>query len=473
MHTSLHRRQVLRGLAGVSVLPFLPTPSRAEGSRPNVLFIAIDDLNDWSGILGGHPQAKTPHLDALAARGRSFTQAHAAAPACNPSRTAVLTGVAPYRSGVYSNDAAWWEALGDVATLPALFRTHGYRTLGAGKVFHFGDPGAWDEHLGDTCVRMSVDEGGRPKPADAGSVGELHWGPSRSNDEGIHPDERVAAWVARQLSRPGDAPFFLACGFHKPHLPWFTPKRFFDAIDLPSVKVPDVPKDEMDDIPKVGVRLAHLDVHKEVVKSDQWQAAVRGYLAALSFTDDMLGRVIAALDASPARDNTLVVLWSDHGWSLGEKFHWKKFALWEECTRVPFVIAGPGISPGESGRVVGLLDIYPTLAQLCGLPRHARVDGRDLRPLLDDPHAPWPYPCITSQSAGNHAVRTQRWRYIRYHDGGEELYDHQVDPGEHTNLAGRADLSSVLGELRAMLPVSPAPESADVTTEKCRPVSPR
>ena len=463
MSVSLSRRHVLAGLAAAGLVP------SAQGGRPpNVLWISIDDLNDWTGVLGGHPQASTPHLDALAARGRSFSQAHCNAPACNPSRTATLTGVAPHRSGVYSNQAAWWEPLGDVPTLPTLLRSVGYRTLGAGKIFHFGARDVWDAYMGDPCDKLHTATSGHPSKSKGRRVDGMGWGPARSKRDKGHPDRKIADWVSAQLAAPQREPFFLAAGFMKPHLPWWAPKAFYDAHPLKDVVLPHVPLDEMSDIPAAGQRLAYMQTHAKIVKSDAWQSAVQGYLAATSFVDSMLGELIAAFDASPHKDNTLVVLWSDHGWSLGEKFHWKKFALWEECTRVPLVFMGPGITPGSCDKVVSLLDIYPTLASICGAPVPHMIDGIDLSPLLADPATPWHRPVLTTQGGSNHAIRTQRWRYIRYSDGGEELYDHTKDPGEHRNLVGKPGAEPVLAQLRPLIPRVSAP-AAPEASRKCRP----
>lgn len=467
-HPSLNRRALLGGLATAPLWPLGSRPAGAARTRPNVLFVSIDDLNDWTGVLGGHPQASTPHIDALAARGRSFRQAHCNAPICNPSRTSVLTGVAPHVSGVYTNQAAWWTGTRGAPTLPALAKQAGYRTLGAGKVFHFGDRAPWDEYLGDACVKVKAKDGVQPGKGERQSVGDLTWGPSRSDRKGIHPDQQVADWVATKLRTRHDRPFFLACGFYKPHLAWFTPPRFYDERVLADTILPDVPADELDDIPPIGRRLAHIEAHRKVVRKDAWKAAVRGYLAAVSFADAQLGRVMAAFDASDRARDTVVVLWSDHGWSLGEKFHWKKHALWEECTRVPLVVAGPDIEPGPCDRVVSLNNIYPTLARIMGAELHDRVAGHDLGPLLQHPSMRWDHPCITSQGPGNHALRTDRWRYIRYEDGTEELYDHDVDPGEHVNLAGTSEAADVLEGLRVRLPKQGATPVGE-TTDKCKP----
>ena len=464
----LSRRTVLAGAAATTTFPWLFSAAHARSQRPNILFVSIDDLNDWAGVTGGHPQARTPHLDALASRGRSFQQAHCNAAICNPSRTAVLTGVAPHVSGVYSNQAAWWTGVTGVPTLPALLKQQGYTSIGAGKVFHFGDPTAWDRYMGDPCVKHHAEDRARPRKSDHVHVSELGWGPARSSRPNIHPDEKVAAWVSGVLASKHKKPFFLACGFYKPHLPWIAPRKHFDALSIDDVVVPEVPANELEDIPEMGRRMAHIEIHQKVMGRKAWKEAVRAYLAALAFADAQLGRVIAALEAGPHRDNTVVVVWSDHGWSLGEKFHWKKNALWEECTRVPLVFAGPGIRPGACERVVSLVDLYPTLAAMGGAPVHDRAAGHDLAPLLADPQADWSHHCLTSHASGSHAVRTERWRYIRYADGTHELYDHHTDPGEHHNLADRPVHRPVIERLGALIPTSSAPPVRDVL-QKCRP----
>lgn len=459
MSRSPHRRAVLQGLAATA-LAAASGPARAGRRRPNVLFISIDDLNDWVGILGGHRQARTPNIARLAKRGVSFENAHCTAPACNPSRTAVLTGLRPSTSGVYGNDQGWRPVLPDAVTLPQLFRRNGYTAIGSGKVFHFGDPRSWDAYHPDPCERPP--DGRRATPSDSALVhiDTIKYGPSRAGRDGVMSDYKIARFVEQQLGKKHDKPFFLACGFFKPHLPWHVPQKYFDMYPLDRVAVPVVEKGDLEDIPEAGRRMARVDTHRALVRKKAWREAVQGYLAALTFADAMLGRVLDALDASDHRDDTLVVLWSDHGWALGEKFHWKKFALWEECTRVPMIIGGPGIAQGRCARPVNLVDLYPTLADLCGFGVPAGLDGVSLSPLLSNPAAVWDRPSVTTHGFGNHAVRDERWRYIRYADGSEELYDHDADPNEWRNLALRPDKDEIKARLAAHLPkvqAQPAP----------------
>lgn len=452
------RRHFLGAAAATAVAPRV----FAQDRPPNILFVSIDDLNDWAGLLGGHPQGSTPNLDALAGRGVSFTNAHTAAPLCNPSRAAVLTGVAPWRSGVYNNHQDWRAALPRIRSLPARLKDEGWFTYGVGKIFHIGDPDAWSEAFPDACSRPADGPGAEPLRIER-PTGRIMWGATRTDTDDVLSDARVADAAAAFLARPPREPFFLGCGFFKPHLPWFLPETRLSALDLDSIVLPEVRADDLADVPPAGRALARPQVHERLRASGQWAAAVRAYLACLQFVDAQLGRVLRALEASPAAGRTVVVVWSDHGWSLGEKSHWKKSALWEECTRVPLVFAGPGVPAGvQHGSPASLLDIRPTLLGLAGLPVADEIDGQDLRPAFADPAWGAGRGVLTAHHHGNLAVRTARHRLIRYADGSEELYDHAKDPHEWQNLAGDAGSAAVRDTLRAMLPATiarPAPIS--------------
>lgn len=433
----------------------------AGKNKPNVLFISIDDLNDWVGVLGGHPHARTPNLDRLAARGLLFENAHCAAPSCNPSRTATLTGVHPSQSGVYDNNQRWRPQLPDAVTLPQLFRRNGWTTLGCGKLFHVNDSKAWDVFEPELCSRPKDGGGTLPKKKDESPVDGLRFGPSRSGRDGVHSDERVADQVVKWLQKKHDRPVFVGCGFFNPHLPWEVPQRYFDRHPLSKLSLPEVPEDDLNDVPAAGRRMAHVELHRKIVKQHAWKRATQAYLAATSFADAQLGRVLEALATGPLAGNTIIVLWSDHGWSLGEKFHWKKKVLWEEATRVPLVLAGRGVPSGAvCRRAVSLLDVFPTLQELCGLPSPPQsLGGTSFAPLVTDPTQPWDHAVLTTEGRGNHAVRTERWRYIQYADGSEELYDRLRDPNEWTNVA--RSHPDTIAALQRWLPRSnaaPAPE---------------
>ena len=457
--------------------------------KPNVLFISIDDLNDWVGALGGHPQAKTPNLDRLAKQGINFTKAYCAAPACNPSRTAVLTGIPPHVSGVYDNPQDWQAALPDVVTLPQLFQRSGYWVGGAGKLYHahFFETEGWDElyplktreHGMFRDIVKASEMGQSPKPKnrplngipDESGLNIFDWGAVDADAEEM-TDAKVAAWVSEQLQQPPEArenrPFFLACGLFRPHLPWYIPQKYLDAFPLEDVQLPVIQANDLDDIPSPGIKLAKPDKdHANVTAQDEYRKAVQAYLASIYFVDEMLGRVLDALEASAYADNTIVALWSDHGWHLGEKLHWRKFTLWEEATRVPMIFKLPGgisggapekKTVGNCDRPVNLLDLYPTLADLCGLKPPETVAGNSLVSLLQNPATPWEYPAVTSWYRHT-SVRSEQFRLIQYDDGSQELYDHNIDPHEWTNLAEKSEFEGTIVELSQWIPKAFAPDA--------------
>jgi len=442
----------------------------AELERPNVLFIAIDDLNDWIGKLGGHPQTRSPNIDRLADRGVLFANAHCAAPACNPSRAALMTGIAPYRSGVYVNPQPWKPVLRDKVTLSQHFMQHGYLAIGSGKIYHGGypDPESWHEYWPSQTRNRPGDPSPKVKSVSGLNMSHFDWGPVDVDDAEMG-DTQVVDWVIDQLQATHDKPLFLACGIFRPHLPWYVPREYFDRFPVAEIQLPEHRDDDLGDIPGAGLKMANPSRdHAAVCKHDQWHAAVQGYLASVSYTDGQVGRLLDALDNSDNANNTVVVLWTDHGWHLGEKKHWRKFALWEEATRTPVVFVAPRGTPGlAKGTPVGtridkpvsLLDIYPTLVALCGLPARDGLSGQSLVPLMANPGIDWDRPAITTHGRLNHAIRTDRWRYIRYADESEELYDHETDPMEYTNLAGQAEFESVKKKLAAWLPKENAPNA--------------
>ena len=456
-------RSTTISLAAAAVIAIASTvgaqDTRAEKpDRPNVLFIAVDDLNDWTTFLGGYPGVNTPNLDRLARRGTFFTRTYCSAPACNPSRASLLCGVRPSTSGVYFNPNPWRAQLPDAVTLPQHFMAHGYKVHGGGKIFHggFKDPQSWQFYFprpGDPVPKI--------RPANGiPNTAHFDWGPVEVGDDAMG-DTRVTDWGVEFLGQKHPKPFFLAVGLFRPHLPWYVPKKYFDGYPLADVKLPEVKEDDLDDVPPIGRRMARPQGdHAKVLKYNQWEKAVRGYLASITYTDGQIGRLIDALDRSRYARNTIVVLWTDHGWHLGEKLHWRKFTLWEEAGRVPLVFIVPGLTkPGtRCDRTVSLLDLYPTLAELCGLPLGGQLEGKSIKPLLQDPARPWDRPVITTHGRNNHSVRSERWRLIRYSDGTEELYDHQGDPMEWTNLVGNPKYAADKKRLAAWLPKVNVPE---------------
>ena len=446
-------------------------------TRPNVLFIAVDDWNGWVGCLG-NKQAKTPNVDRLANRGLVFTNAHCVAPVCNPSRVAVLTGLRPGTTGVYENNHVMRRKSPGVVTLPQYFRASGYHVAGGGKVFHdvpphCHDPKSWDEYY---WWNKHGPKGGRfggawrspysipPDPQlDGRPIREItrltkrnfDWG-TVDQTESDWPDSKVASWAAGFLSRKHAKPFFLAVGIFRPHVPWFNPRKYVEQYPLDKIALPNVKADDLKDLGTWAKKRAHdrASKHEQLVKFGEWKPAVQAYLASISFADANVGRVLDALQKSKYRDNTIVVLWSDHGYHLGEKGHWHKRTLWERSTRVPFVVVAPGITKAGTKcmRPVSLLDIYPTLVSLCGLDARSELEGHDLTSLLKMPQAEWPHPAITTYQRGNHSVRTEKWRYIRYGTGEEELYDHNADPKEWHNLASNKKFADTKQKLARHIP---------------------
>ncbi|MEX2263767.1 MAG: sulfatase [Bryobacteraceae bacterium] len=440
------RRWLGGGLAALGT-----ATGRAAPQRPNVLFIAIDDLNDWVGALAGHPQTVTPSIDGLARRGVTFRHAYCQAPMCNPSRASLMLGLRPSSTGIYRNADVWRDGAPDAVALPQHFMNNGYEVLGGGKIYHGSqnDARSWQAYYNF--------EGFLHPPKvpvnDIPNAGHFDWSPLDVKDEET-ADTKLAMWTGDYLSRKRDKPFFLACGFYRPHLPWYVPRQYFDKFPESGIRLPEVLANDLADVPKSAIR--SLRDHDNVTSTRQWKKAVASYLACINFADANVGRVLRALDSGPNRENTIIVLWTDHGWQLGEKQQWRKFTLWERSCRVVCTIAAPGVSQSNRscGRTVELLDIYPTLADLCNLPPKKELEGRSLRPLLQNPDASWDKPAITSDGPDKTTVRTERWRYSRFADG-EELYDHTADPHEWHNLAGRAEHAGAKRQLAALLPSQP------------------
>ena len=466
------------------------------GSKPNVLFISIDDLNDWGGVMGGHPQALTPHMDRLFEQGVLFTNAHCSQAVCTASRNSLLSGLHPSSSGWYSSISAmrksYEQVMGDHKMLPQYFRENGYKTMAVGKIYHQGVSDYkdktdlfWDETAPNYKVPKDLKDRGDgyggtkfyPFPREGSQIVN-HYGPDFNKGhslcygaleredmpEGKMFDELIAEWAVDRLYEDHQKPFFLAVGFVRPHVPYTAPKAYFDLYNFDEITIPSVPKGEMADIPLMGKSIAYGTIktgdHFAVtnLSDTYWKELVYGYLACVSFVDDQAGKVITALENSKYADNTFVVLWSDHGQHLGEKKHWRKQALWEESTNVPLYFKVPGNkSNGQiSNQVVSLLDIYPTLVELCGLPIAERLQGESIVPIIEEPNTGRSKPVLSTWYYKNHAVRSNNWRYIKYRDGSEELYDHENDPGEHINLASDPQYAEVITEHRKYLPTADA-----------------
>ncbi|HEY1653693.1 MAG TPA: sulfatase [Candidatus Tumulicola sp.] len=450
-------------------------------ARPNVLFIVADDLNAWIGALGRHPDAITPNIDALAARGTLFTHAYCSAPYCNASRMGVFTGCLPATTGIYQNEP-FWQAPGRRRTLVERFRDAGYYTIGAGKVFHgvfdYAVAGRKKSSLAPWCeIENRADLWNRfaENVADALPDGRplngmfdfsnfdavppmyraFDWGPLPDDRIEDMPDAAVARTIGAFLRRPEKEPFFCAAGLYKPHLPWHVPNRFFDLYDVDTLSLPVVKEDDLDDVPPIARNWALSPPdHELVIRHRQWRPAVRAYLASISYCDYVIGELIAALDAGPAAKETIVVLWGDNGFHLGEKLHWRKFVLWEEATLVPLIVTLPG-QRGANRRFnepVSLTDIFPTLLDLCGLAPEGGIDGESLSSTLRGAQMQRARPVTMTWGRGNHSIRTRDWRYTRYSDRTEELYDHTADAHEWTNLARTKAFESICKTLRRSLP---------------------
>ncbi|MBC8245577.1 MAG: sulfatase [Verrucomicrobia bacterium] len=443
--------------------------AKGESQKPNVLFIVIDDMNDGISLLDPKSPIKTPNLERLAKRGTLFTRAYCISAACNPSRVATLTGLRPSTSGVYRNNSDWRKALPKRKTIMQQFRSAGYAVRGAGKIFHHKLEGAFHDNASfDDFLPMAPQNMPAKKLNNAPEYG------SRNTDWGIWPkdekdtiDFRTTEYCIRNLKNPPkNRPIFLACGIFKPHSPFFAPPNYHEA--LPPIPKPKRLENDWSDLPSGAQNLMNRTKwfwrgmsQLERKTPGSYAAFLEAYAACCRFADAQVGRLLDALDNSPIAKNTIVVLWSDHGFHLGEKDHIEKFALWEKANHVPFIISAPGVAkPGSVCETpVDLTVLYPTLLELCGIQTSDKCDGPSAVPLLRDPGALWPYPAISTYGKGNHTIRTKRWRYIRYADGSEELYNHDYDPNEWTNLAKQPSMVPTLSKLRARIALGQAADA--------------
>jgi len=450
--------------------------SGQRDQKPNVLFIAIDDLNDWTGMLKGNPQAKTPHMDELAARGMVFTNAHCAAPARGLSRAAIMSGIRPSTSGNYKNRNSIIHnpILNNAVLLPEFFQDRGYYVCGAGKLFHGAHfikeikGRGFDEYYPgkkrDLPQREFKFSSSLPLSGIKGFSRQADWGP-------FHPDVTIdntmdgktAKWAAEKLlGGELEETFFLGAGIFLPHLPDYAPQKYFDMFPLEDIQLPEGYKeDDLDDVSGACLEMGHPGWYGKIVNAGQWKPAIRAYLACTAMMDDVVGRILEALEKSGYADNAIIVLWSDHGWQLGEKERWTKFALWERATKVNFVWLAPGVTkPGSVCDIpVNLLDIYPTLASLAGFEApEDQLEGNDLSVLMENPQAPWDKTTITTYGYRNYSIRSDRYRYITYSDGTEELYDHKKEEWDH--LAGDPEYAHIIKEMRKGIPDHHEPTGA-------------
>ncbi|NND78324.1 MAG: sulfatase-like hydrolase/transferase [Maribacter sp.] len=451
-------------LAAAEVINADATKDSFAKKKPNVLFIAVDDLNDWVGYLKEHPQAQTPHIDKLAGESHAFTRAYCSAPLCGPSRTSLMYGIYPHRTGTYFHHPTYSpEKLISPERIPLqlAFQKNGYYTSGSGKIFHYPEKRGWDNFVprrknedSKQITYVFGEEATRP-------LKDFRVGVSEADPDSNDLDGAIVNWAIDQLKVKHKKPFFMAVGLVKPHSPWVAPKKFYDQYDAANIELPEVPENDLDDIPDAGKYIAHTvypffkkKEHEIIVaKNGTWEKLIHAYLATCSYADYNVGRILKALEESPYAKNTIIVLWGDHGWHLGEKEHWRKMTLWEQGTRVPFLIKTPGMTEGKIVNApVSLQDIYPTLVDLCKLDLSQELDGNSLKPLLNKKDGAWDKPVLISYGPGNFAVRQEQWKLIRYANGSEEFYDIGKDPNEYANLAGNPEFQTPLAKLRSSIP---------------------
>ena len=439
----------------------------------NVLFIAIDDLNDWVGCMNSHLNARTPNIDRLSDQGVLFTNAHCQAPLCGPSRASLMTGLRPSTTGIYGqiddNDIRKDNPVTeDLTLLPEYFSQNGYHTMGIGKLFHHHAPdGVFDESGGrvpgfgpkpeERFVWPGLD--GKDFNNDYGGT-STDWGAYPEADS-LMPDYQSARWAIERLNRDYDRPFFLAVGFLRPHVPWYVPQKWFDMHPLEDIETPPYSENDLEDLPDIALEMDNLPMMPTtewVIENNEWRKAVQAYLACISFVDHYVGEILDALENSKYSENTIVVLWSDHGYRLGEKHTFAKHCLWEEATNVPLIFAGPGIKEGKSvSSPVELLSIYPTLLDLCGLKPYPRNQGTSLAPVLTGENSSVQEYAMTTYGWGNHGIRTENFRYIQYNNGAEEFYDHTKDPNEWDNLIKQEDVKDEINRMKKFLPDTNVP----------------
>ncbi len=447
----------------VAALPW-PTAGAASENKPNILLIISDDLNNWIGPMGGNPQTQTPNLDKLAAQGVTFRNAQCAAPLCNPSRTAFMSGMRPSTTGIYHNLQTWMPHIGRGFCINDYIRQFGYTSLGAGKIYHYRNyrPEDWDKVVffgDDTLPNHPATRSPGPHGYRMFTEGEPQKPFEEKRAESELVDAQSVSWCVKQL---GDVkqPFFMVCGLHRPHTPWDVPKKYFDRFPLESIQLPEVLTNDLADVPTQGKEFANPGgVHQTILKMGLWKDRVRAYLAAICYADAQIGRLLDALDKSSFKDNTIVVFVGDNGWHLGQKEHWGKVTLWNEATRVPMIWVAPKVAKAGviCEQAVDLMSIYPTLCDLAGIPKPKHVEGVDIKPLLMDPSAKWPTPALSTMYKGNHTLVTSDWRYIHYADGTDELYNERTDPREWKNVATNAEFADIKKQLARYLPKTNAP----------------
>lgn len=463
--------KLLYVLSVLSILLAALAPAEAAKPKYNVLFIAADDMNCDLGVYGDR-QVKTPHLERLAKMGVRFDRAYCQQPLCGPSRASIMTGLRPDRLDMHTLAHELRQKNPKVTTLGQLFRRSGYFSARAGKIYHYGnpkqigadandDPLTWDERYNPAGIdKWHEDKIINHGPNKGLGISMAWWDPVSKDEE--HSDGMVASKIVELIDEKKDKPFFLAAGFFNPHCPYVAPKRYFDLYPLKDITIPDLDEaqEDLKDVPPMAIQrdTRNWPYYFKDITVEEARKCKQAYYACNSFVDAQIGRLLDALKKHKLMDKTIIVFWSDHGYFLGEKGLWYKRKAFERSARMPLIIAAPGMTGNAAtGRTVELLDLYPTLADLCGLKPPAGLQGKSLRPLLTDPNARWTKPAITQvwhhRKAWGYSIRTERWRYTEWLMGkaGRELYDHDNDPEEITNLASSSQHAQTMAALHERL----------------------
>lgn len=470
-------------IIALSISFLISCSNKKEQIPPNILMIAVDDMNNWVGAWGG--QALTPNIDKLANTGVMFENAYCVVPACNPSRAALLTGQRPETTGLYTNEGCFRDNPGgnDRITLPQYLQKLGYQTVAAGKIFHqprgngeipakLSDPISWDYqwkgNVGTPGHDLFLDENGMAKwmngagnslISDPNSKGGFNyiskfgvWGaiPQKKEECG---DWQLADFCAKFLQKEHDKPFFLSMGIFRPHSPQLAPKEYFDRYNKEDLELPELPCNDMDDIPKIAQENFSSPFVKLIHQKNELRNAIHGYLACMSFADDCVGHVLEALENSKYSENTIVIFWTDHGWQLAHKNRWEKFSLWDQANNAPMIIKAPGIKPGKIAEKVSFLDLYPTIVELLKQDKPTFLEGNSLVPLLKNNDFDWQHASVVTFPKKNYSVQFKNWNYILYEDGSEELYNHSTDPKEFNNIATESTYQTIKTELKSRIPL--------------------
>jgi len=462
---SLQLVLALTFLLAISCKKKSETVTETEKQPPNVLFIAVDDLNTMLGSYGG--PAKTPNIDKLAAMGVQFNDAHCQAPLCGPSRASVMTGLRPSTTGIYgmipdNEIISDNPATKEITLLPNYFKQQGYHTMGIGKLFHmhapdslFDESGGRVKGFGPLPKERFVWDGHGTSDRERYGKTSTDWGAFPEADS-LMPDHQSVNWAIERLNKNYDTPFFMGVGFLRVHVPLYVPQKWFDLYPLDSVATMPYLKDDLNDVPPIAHKINDLPMMPSTewaISSGEWPKIIQAYLACISYVDYEIGRLLDVLENSEYADNTVIVLWSDHGYRLGEKGTFAKHALWDVATKVPMIFAGPNIPKNKKvDDPTELLSIYPTLAELCGLPLNEQNEGKSLVPVMQGDPRLDAQVAITTFGMNNHTVKSGRYRYIRYEDGGEEFYDHSTDPEEFTNEIDNVNYQEAINTLKAYLP---------------------